>query len=983
MTMLAGILEGTQLQGRFATYTTVCELRRGGMGVVVLATAYETGSADGVEEEPRQVVVKIALRDDELARGRMQQEITALQALQHPQVVSVVDDGIYHDHAWYAMDYVGPCNLGDILLVRTVNTASDLPSVISGILDGDLQVVPRSERIGIPVATAVSVMIQVAETVAHAHRRGVLHRDLKPSNILLDDSGSPVLCDFGVARAASLDWNLTAVDEVVGTMEYISPEQLAGHKPDERADVYAMGAMLHECLCGQLPPRRQFGWEPLPHMRGLPRPLVQVVRHALHPDPGKRLRSAEALAADLRRFDSGQPVLAPQLHWYHALWRLAYHRPMTSGFALMIATLVILLIVVMGEAEGMRSAQWHAPTFELQGRELAQHSFTINDPAWADAPHGQIGIAAAYPRLGSGDGQRHIALGWRVPLRGGQRLSIEVDTRSADQEIGLFLSDHPSDWQQGYWFQLGAYDNTCTVLRRGNSLLWLAPQVLEPGQRLELFLEQYGDHIRAGINGQVLVELRDMAPLTVRSAGVLTYAFSDREYTDPPVYRRMALSSPVRASDLSPDLMVATYAMVGDNPDERANGAASSLRLAEALAQRLSTDDRRLPLLLLRKERIRSTLPQSDRPLRDLSAYRQQLHSLAEYHLHQLLVQSETGQRREQLRQAGVGISGNELSRLVLAIENHLPLREWVLLLDSLLELSSAQPLVYDYILWRALQAHPQRLGGYRRWGQLVDYLGMRPSGSFWVRAIGPTRSYRQWWQELAAGREILRDLGDNSMLREVVPFWLAQLRYGHGDQEDMTTQYEGLVLSRSFDLERPLRMSPTGDLWDRYGEVEWFHLLTMQNLPPPTTRDLLDQEMRARILALNLLLAPQGDEPFQALPYHLYALTGGLLEVLLAGVVSGLFPPSLILGVLPDDAQVSSILQWLLDAQAQPELMPDPVALGPGWSSLLRLAQAQRLYDVSADELSQELLRSLAADRPWIPAHQAAAAILVGGWPQ
>ena len=85
----------------------------------------------------------------------------------------------------------------------------------------------------------------------------MLHRDLKPSNILLSENGTPVLCDFGVARAAHMDLNLTAVDEVVGTLDYIAPEQLNGDKASERSDIYSIGVMLYECLTGQLPPKAQ------------------------------------------------------------------------------------------------------------------------------------------------------------------------------------------------------------------------------------------------------------------------------------------------------------------------------------------------------------------------------------------------------------------------------------------------------------------------------------------------------------------------------------------------------------------------------------------------------------------------------------------------------------------------------------------------------------------------------------------------------
>jgi serine/threonine protein kinase len=170
------------------------------------------------------------------------------------------------------------------------------------------------------------VMKSVCEAIAHAHGLGLLHRDLKPSNIMLDGTLSPKILDFGLASATSRDGHF------VGTPPYLAPEQLDPSRPiDERTDVYALGVVLYELLCGEPPfkasdtagmvqavrtaePRLPVEIDP-----GAPEPLQAVALKAMERDPEDRYQSARDMALDLGRFLDGRPVLARPSQYASAL----------------------------------------------------------------------------------------------------------------------------------------------------------------------------------------------------------------------------------------------------------------------------------------------------------------------------------------------------------------------------------------------------------------------------------------------------------------------------------------------------------------------------------------------------------------------------------------------------------------------------------------------------------------------------------------
>jgi serine/threonine-protein kinase len=279
-------------------YEILGELGRGGMGVVYQARQTRLG---------RVVALKMILAGghaDESERVRFRSEAEAVARLQHPNIVQIFEIGESQGSPFFSLEFVA-----------------------GGSLDRHLAGTPQQPL------DAARLVETLARAMQHAHEKGIVHRDLKPANVLLTGEGAPdtvlrtavpKITDFGLAKKLDQSAGPTATGAILGTPSYMAPEQ-AGGKPREvgpAADIYALGAILYECLTGRPPFKAATSFDTLLQVLSdeplrpsllqpkLPRDLETVCLKCLEKEPARRYATAQQLADDLRRFLDGDPVQA-------------------------------------------------------------------------------------------------------------------------------------------------------------------------------------------------------------------------------------------------------------------------------------------------------------------------------------------------------------------------------------------------------------------------------------------------------------------------------------------------------------------------------------------------------------------------------------------------------------------------------------------------------------------------------------------------
>jgi len=269
MTEVAG---NTLIDGR---YRIVRRIGSGGMADVYCAEDSHLG---------RQVAIKVLHRrfaQDQEFVERFRREAKSAAGLSHPNVVGVFDRGEHEGTYYIAMELLTGRTLKDIVTAEA----------------------PLSQERVIDVGT------QILEAAGFAHRHGVIHRDFKPHNVIVDEHGHAKVTDFGIARAGASE--MTETGSIMGTAQYLSPEQAQGHAVTATSDIYSIGVMLYEMLAGRLPfegdsavavALKHLSEQPPPisHWRPDVHPALEaVVMAALAKDPAQRWQSAEDLAAAL------------------------------------------------------------------------------------------------------------------------------------------------------------------------------------------------------------------------------------------------------------------------------------------------------------------------------------------------------------------------------------------------------------------------------------------------------------------------------------------------------------------------------------------------------------------------------------------------------------------------------------------------------------------------------------------------------------
>lgn len=358
-------------------------LGEGGMGAVYRAE----------QDQPHRSVALKVIRPDFVSAElvhRFSRESEVLGRLQHPGIAQIYEagtaEGPHGPQAFFAMELVEGSTLDAYAESNHLSTEQRL-----------------------------ELFIKVCEAVNYAHQRGVIHRDLKPANILVDRSGQPKILDFGVARVTDADVKSTmqtSVGQVIGTLQYMSPEQVLADPLDLdiRSDVYSLGVVLYELLSGKLPydlgrkviheAARIIAIEdpaPLSSInRNLRGDVETIVVKALEKEKARRYSSAEELASDVRRYLTDQPISArPASAMYQLVKFARRNRALVGGIAvaallLIVGTIVSTLLAVRATAaerlaEVRRSEAVAAGDLADQRRAEAAAALVAADSARAEA----------------------------------------------------------------------------------------------------------------------------------------------------------------------------------------------------------------------------------------------------------------------------------------------------------------------------------------------------------------------------------------------------------------------------------------------------------------------------------------------------------------------------------------------------------------------------------------------------------------------
>ncbi len=481
----------------FPQYEVSALLGRGGMGAVYQGRQTELDRLVAIKLLPLEVSVDRDFAD------RFRREARAMAKLQHPNIIDVHDFGTTAEgHLYFVMEYVDGTNLD---------------AMIRG---------P-----GLEPAQALHIIGSVCDALAYAHAEGVVHRDIKPANVMVSKKGRVKVADFGLARLADAEAEQlghTVTGTVMGTPDYMAPEQKRGMNVDHRADIYSLGVMLYEMLCREVP---QGIFDPPSHRVAVDSRVDQVVIKAMQQQPDRRYQSTQEMKADVDAAGTPQPkalALArlPLGGMSRAMTMLApgtaprsKKRPIFAG----------LSFLAIGAAALSCLQPWKksAPPSPSPAPQMAASPTGTGNPGaltktaafgpwqplfteaeWKETVPGQrevvdgrlhlLGPAVEKPQSAA-DG----AIRARIQYQPGSK-AMGFTARVSD--VGRYKLSIVNDRSLGLRFFGGARSSSANMHKLGDYYL---PKPLQPGDTLLLELRLQGDRLIVLVDGAVIIDARD------------------------------------------------------------------------------------------------------------------------------------------------------------------------------------------------------------------------------------------------------------------------------------------------------------------------------------------------------------------------------------------------------------------------------------------------------------------------------------------